>query len=309
MRESPDLPLFAQTWWLDAVAPEQWREVTVTRGDEIAARWPYAVHRRFGGTMLTLPPLTPQLGPWLRPSTAGYAKQLAEQKDLIEQLVAKLPRHDLFHQNLPPEFTNWLPLHWSGFTLTPRMTYRITALDDLDAVWGEFRANIRTDVRKADKQLELRDDLGAGRLVDLLSKTFDRQARRNPYDATCIERVCVACAERQQGQLLFAVDASERVHAATLIVWDGRAAYYLLSGADPEHRNSGAGSFLVWHAIQLASRHAQMFDFEGSMVEPIERFVRAFGARQTPYVMIRRMGRKMRAFQAVRDLARALGGR
>jgi len=39
----------------------------------------------------------------------------------------------------------------------------------------------------------------------------------------------------------------------------------------------------MWHAIQFASTVSTIFDFEGSMIEPVERFFRGFGAVQTPY--------------------------
>ena len=59
-----------------------------------------------------------------------------------------------------------------------------------------------------------------------------------------------------------------------------------MGGGDPEFRNSGATSLLMWNAIQFASTVSQIFDFEGSMIESVERFFRGFGAVQTPYFSI-----------------------
>jgi hypothetical protein len=42
-------------------------------------------------------------------------------------------------------------------------------------------------------------------------------------------------------------------------------------------------SLIVWEAILHARSVAQRFDFLGSMMEPVERVNRAFGARQVPY--------------------------
>lgn len=64
---------------------------------------------------------------------------------------------------------------------------------------------------------------------------------------------------------------------------DQHTVYYLLGGGDPELRTSGATSLLMWEGIRWASEQGKQFDFEGSMVEPIERFFRSFGARQIPY--------------------------
>jgi hypothetical protein len=57
----------------------------------------------------------------------------------------------------------------------------------------------------------------------------------------------------------------------------------MMTGSDPALRASGAVSLCFWEAIQHASRVTQRFDFSGSMVEPIERYLRAFGAAQMPY--------------------------
>ena len=50
-----------------------------------------------------------------------------------------------------------------------------------------------------------------------------------------------------------------------------------------EDRNSGATSLVMWQAIQFVATVSQVFDFEGSMIEPVERLFRGFVAFQTPY--------------------------
>jgi hypothetical protein len=44
--------------------------------------------------------------------------------------------------------------------------------------------------------------------------------------------------------MFFAQDAEGRIHAALYLVWDASYAYYLLGGADPRLRGSGAQSLL-----------------------------------------------------------------
>jgi hypothetical protein len=43
-----------------------------------------------------------------------------------------------------------------------------------------------------------------------------------------------------------------------------------------------------------------VFDFEGSMLRPVERFFRAFGSRQTPYLRVSRARLHARAALALR---------
>ena len=59
--------IFQQPWWLDAVAPGQWAEVTCEHDGRIVARLPYVVRGRRGLRILTQSSLTHTLGPWVEP--------------------------------------------------------------------------------------------------------------------------------------------------------------------------------------------------------------------------------------------------
>ena len=104
------IPIFSKAWWLDSVADDSWDVVLVEKGDQILASLPFVVRKHFGLTVLTLPLLTQTLGHWLRPSTAKYAKQLSQEKDLSQAHFDQLPPHAQYNQNWHHARTNWLPL-------------------------------------------------------------------------------------------------------------------------------------------------------------------------------------------------------
>lgn len=93
--------------------------------------------------------------------------------------------------------------------------------------------------------------------------------------------------------MLFAVDAQGKPHASVYLVWDAKTIYSLMRGSDPILRTSGATSLLMWKAIEFASSQGKRFDFAGSWVESIERFVRAFGGRQTPFFEVSKINSKL----------------
>jgi hypothetical protein len=267
---------------------------------------PYTVKKRYGLTYLLMPPLTQALGPWLRPSEAKYAKKLGQEKKILTELIGKLPKFDLFRQNFSPKVTNWLPFYWADFRESTNYTYRIEDLADLDSIWKGFRENIKTDIRKARKVVSVRDDLAIEKFLSVYELTFQRQGREQPHSKELVLRLDEACSRRKARRILFAEDSRGRIHGVLYMVWDQDTAYYLMGGGDPELRNSGAGSLLVWEAIQFAAKVTRAFDFEGSMIESIERFFRAFGAKQVPYFHVTKMSRRMNALMACRDLARAI---
>lgn len=284
-------PVFYQPWWLEALAPGRWDYAIVWRGEEIAAALPYVKGRGIGGTtVLEMPKLTQSLGPWLRPTEAKYARMLSEQKKLMTELIEALPPHDFFVQKFHPDITNWLPFHWQGFSQTTRYTYQVAPLSDLDAVWKGFVESIRREIRKAENRIGIRvvDDLGVDAFLDINEKTFERQNDSLHYSREEVQRMDAACAERDARKILFAVDPDERIHAAVYLVHSPSCAYYIMGGGDAELRTSGAHSLLIWKAIEYAATVSETFDFNGSMIDPIERFFRSFGARQTPIFQVSR---------------------
>ena len=87
----------------------------------------------------------------------------------------------------------------------------------------------------------------------------------------------------QRRQMFFAVDEDDRIHSVVYLIWDNRAAYYLIAGDDPNLRSSGASIFLVWEAIKYTKGKLGLncFDFMGSMFPAIEKVRRNFGAEKT----------------------------
>ena len=302
----PTIPLFCRPFWLDAVCGSgNWDVALVDRGGAIVGALPYRLRTRFGFTLIEMPNLTQFMGPWLSyPAEQKTHSRLSFEKDVLTELIEQLPPFDFFKQNFHYSIGNWLPFHWKQFEQTTRYTYVLENLSDLPAVFADLRSNIKTDIRKASKIVKVveGDDLRKFYAVNQL--TFDRQSRSTPYDFAFLERLDAACKEQRCRRLIFAEDGAGAVHAAIYVVWDEQSAYYLLGGGDPKLRGSGANSLLLWDAIQHAATVTRRFDFEGSMVEPIERFFRAFGAVQKPYSQITKVAsRKMRVRRIVEELA------
>ena len=281
-----DAPLFFQPWWLELTAPGAWDYVVVKRGETIAAVLPYVAKVRCGWRVLEMPAYTPFLGPWLRKSTAKYANRLGEEKDLMTELIDGLPKFAIFRQQLHPGITNWLPFMWRGFQQTTLYTYRIEDTRDLERLWAETRDNVRTDIKKARKMVTVEETDDFGHVIRMQNLTLQRQGLANPHTDESMRRFGAGCAEHGAGKIFIARDPQGRVHASVYLLIDATTVYYYTGGGDPELRNSGATSLLVWRAIETAAALGRKFDFEGSVLEPVERFFRSFGAVQTPFFAV-----------------------
>ncbi|MBK1988487.1 GNAT family N-acetyltransferase [Sphaerospermopsis aphanizomenoides BCCUSP55] len=301
------IPIFSQDWWLDAVCGEEsWDVVLIEKDEKIIATLPYYRREKLFFIGLNMPSLTQTLGPWLAPLTGKYATQLAQQKEIFTALIEQLPPYDFFHQNFHYSITNWLPFYWHGFTQTTRYTYVIEDLTDLNQVWNNFQSNTRRVIRKAEKEVVVHTDLEIDKFLELHTMTFQRQGKALPYNRELVLHIEAACLKHQSRQIFFAEDNQGRIHAVLYLIWDDYSAYYLMGGGDPKLRNSGAMTLLMWEAIQFASTVTKKFDFEGSMIEPIEIFFRDFGAKQIPYFQVTHTSRRMKPLMAGRDIFKAL---
>ncbi|RDI12696.1 GNAT family N-acetyltransferase [Comamonas sp. AG1104] len=287
--QEPSIPLFSQAWWLDATAGEgAWDVALVEKGGAIVAAMPYVPRKRYGFTLLGQPALTQTLGPWLRETDGKSSTKLAQHKDWLQALIDQLPHFSHFTQNWHWRMGNWLPFYWAGFQQTTRYTYILQELSDEQELWQGLQENIRREIKKASNRLQLRvrDDLTVDDFLVLNRMTFARQDMALPYTEAFVHKLDQACVARQARKIFIAEDEQGRRHAGVYVVWDGNSAYYLMGGGDPELRNSGATSLCMWEAIKFAATVTKRFDFEGSMIEPVEKFFRAFGAQQTPYFTV-----------------------
>lgn len=283
------IPLFSQAWWLDAaVGPKCWGVILASRGGEVVGALPYTRKRRWGMTLVTQPPLSQFLGPWVRPSRAKYVKALTREKEIVGALAAGLPHFDIYRQNWHWARGNWLPFYWRGFEQTTRYTYRLDLTGGEENIWGGLRENIRSDIRKALDRYSIRIHRARGidELLDVTQKTFQRQGKSPPYPRKMVYQLHSAVEDRGLGDILMAATTDGTPISGAYIVRDATTAYYLIGGGDPKYRNTGAGSLCLWEAIRQQPKHLLAFDFEGSMLEPIERFFRAFGGRQVPYFKV-----------------------
>ncbi len=282
-RRDASVGLFAQDWWLDAACgPSGWDVVVVGSGVRVDAALPFAVRRRGLFSILSQPPYTPRLGPWIREAKDDIRTRTEFR--LLAELADALPRFDRYAQNWSYDVTNWLPFFWKGFQQTTRYSYVLPDLSSEEAIWAGMQSNIRREIRKASGRygLRLRDDLDLDVLLRLNELTYERRGMTPPDGAT-LRRIDDACRARDCRKLIVAEDEHGRQHAAGYFVWDAESAYYLVGGMDPVLRTSGAMSLVMWTGIRLARGVTKRFDFEGSMVESIARFFRAFGGEQLCY--------------------------
>ncbi len=278
-----DLPVFAQAWYLDAVCEGgNWEVILIEKGGEIAASLPYFLKQKGPIRYVTMPHLTKFLGPYVLPKY----RQTKHEAKLIRKLIEQLPKLTYFKQNLHYPYTNWLPFHWQGFRQQTHYSYRLTPLDDLEQIYAGISADYRNQkMAKVEGVLQLRTDLPTMEFYRVAAMSYERQAMTFPFSKNYLDHLIATLKEQNSGQVFYAVDQEHQIHSVALLLWDKTSSYLSIIGDDPSFRSQGGGIWLAWQLIQYTSQELQLptFDFLGSMIEPIERVRRQFGAMQTPY--------------------------
>jgi lipid II:glycine glycyltransferase (peptidoglycan interpeptide bridge formation enzyme) len=304
--DESEMSIFSKDWWLDAVCGKNnWNVVLVEKGGHIVGALPFFCCQRFVFKGIGMPLLTQTMGPYIKyPPGQKYETKLGYEKEIFNSLIESLPKVDFFLQNFNYRITNWLAFYWKGFEQKTRYTYVLENLNDLDSVWKNFNNKLRTDIRKAERELKVVDSDNCEAFYEINKKTFVRQNLATPYQLEFVKNIDSACMNRGCRKIFLAVDDEQNIQAAIYIVWDQASAYYLMGGSDPRFRNSGATSLLLWHAVKFANTRVSRFDFEGSMHENIERFFRSFGAVQKPYFQISKFNSPLlRVFKILKSLA------
>ena len=87
-------------------------------------------------------------------------------------------------------------------------------------------------------------------------------------------------------KILYTQDEEGNIHSVAYLVWDEESLYFLINGIDTDYTWSQSNSLLIRESIRIAHNLGKKFDFEGSVLQPIEHIFRGFGAVQKMYFRI-----------------------
>lgn len=290
-----DIPLFLRSDWMECITDQaHWDVALIGKENDVQAFLPYFKKRKVGFDLITMPPLTPYMGPWIHyPEGQKHATRLSFEKKMMDGLMEQLPETDRFIQYFYPTVTNWLPFQWKGFEQTTRYTYILPDLSNLDTIYQGFQNNVKREIKKAESLVTIAFVDEISTLYALLEKDYATKGEKLPISKAYLTRIFRHLHETNSGQVFHAVDADGEVIASILLAWDSQSAYFLAGAANPNAKTTGAMSLLLWNAIQHSATRTKAFNFEGSIIEPIERFFRAFGAQQTAYFELRKTKSKL----------------
>ena len=282
---SPQGSVFCYYEWLEFSTNNDFQILVYKENGRITAGMPLPF---YSTGKIGLPPLTQKMGVLFEDfSNTKYVTRLEKEKKIIYEFIDVLKREKKsYSMNFDWHFDNWLPFYWKGYEQTTRYTYVIDFNSKtLDQIWQDMDDRTRNSIRKAEKSLlRISKTNDVKRFYEINKMTFERQKMEIPYSFEYVQKIYETF--KDVISMFEAIDSSGNTHAMNFYIADNRSVYYLMSGADPDFRSSGAQNLIHWEAIKHFYDKVRYFDFEGSMIENVEANFRKFGAVQKQYFNI-----------------------
>jgi len=289
-----DMSIFSQPWWLDAVCgKDNWNVSIVEKGGNIFATMPYYIENKLGFSIIKNPKLTQTMGIYFNyPKNQKYYKKLSFEKEMIDKLLMQLPKFDSISMSFNYNYSNLLPFYWHGFKSSVSYTYIIDNIP-LEELEEKFKTDVRRRRRKAEKLgVIVYEDTNIEDIYRLSKMTFERQGINIPYSFNLAKNIYSIATKHNSCKMFFAKYDNE-VIAAIFLIYDNNSVYYIMGGIDPDKKNLGAMDLLQHESIKFAIKSNRIYNFEGSMIESIEKYFRSFGSIQKPYYQIKKTNSKL----------------
>lgn len=235
------------------------------------------------------PPFTPNIGLFFNVKSQNPAKLMSEQKAVMNSIADYFINLNpgILTISFQPKWIDTQPFIWKNFKVIPNYTYQIDLTPLMDEISKNFSPEKRNEIKKAEKDgVVVKQETDYSIVKQLVLKTYDRQSVNN--DLKLLDKILFEFA-KPENSFAFVAWQDEKPVSCSFCIYDNKTAYYLLGGYDEKLKHSGAGSLVLKNAISYAKEiDLKVFDFEGSMLQEVEKFFRAFGGKLVPYFTLNR---------------------
>lgn len=270
---APNRRIYAESVYLDTMA-DQWDALI---GGDYDAIMPLCYRKKYGISYLYQPAFTASLG--------IFSRNPEISSELVAEFLEKIPRKFRYWDI----YLNHACRIGSGqYKIWERVNYVLPLNEDYSTLSGNYRENVRRNVRKCRQQggtLEWGNssaDVIAQARIQATGFSSVREIDYQRFDSVFQYylkegRALSAVIRGKNGQLL----------ASALFLLDDVRATYILVGNHPDGRTMGASHALIDGFIQRYAGTRLLLDFEGSDIRNLAFFYSSFGAKEEYYQAIR----------------------
>ena len=275
------------------------------KNEELIGCFYYYKHKRAKIlTHLSAPPFSPHCGFYIKDETSNPAQKTTFKKKVFEAIITFLDKkkYDLLTLSFSLENTDFQEFIWRKFTVEPKYTYCLNLEKTEEELLANMSSERRKNIRKAEKDGIIVKRVSEMKEVQkLIEGTFERQNLK--IDNSVFLSILNGFSTEKNSFAFVAYNQKGTPISCNFCVYDSQKSYYLFGGYNQEEKHEGAGALAHWEAIKYAKEKGlKVFDFEGSMLKPVEKYFRGFGAEITPYFTVNKSRFKGKSLLAVKQI-------
>lgn len=259
------------------------------KGENLVGGFHLYKEKKFGITLFRNPPFTPECGPFFEARARNTVAALEERRDVLDAMAVFLSSNHFSVRciSLSPEWSDGLPFYWRKYKVIPHYTYRLDLAKSRIDLQAGLCPKRRNDISRATRDGVTASLEGDYRLVRDLSSSALKRSGKDPR-IRYLDAILFQFAS-PTNSYAFTAQNGDRPLATCFVIHDSTVAYNLLTGHVGEGAHRGGGAIAHWQAILHAQELGlRIFDFEGSIIPPIESFFRGFGGTLTHYFTVNR---------------------
>ena len=287
--------IFSHPVFLQKMHPENYGYASSTdAGSNIQAVLPFAKYTNTGFKRVSMP-----LFAQYTPLTISYPEGLLKGRkfsfelQVMEQLIDRLPKADHYLFQLPFHHQNIMPFLLAGFESSVRYSFTFDRGFSLHSIHENMRSSHRRKLRKLNKLYQMENSEHLDLIIEFTDTNYTFKQEENPFSHRDYKALFEVGKQLNCCQLVIARDEQHKVVGTHFYLWDKEYVHYLIGATDPEYRNTGVSTALIWKGLELANELGLGFNFEGSMTPSIAHYFSSFGARLTPYYRVEKYRNKI----------------
>jgi hypothetical protein len=274
LKSFPNALVYATTWYLDTVTNDNWDAIV---SEDYLWIMPIPLKKKLGVKYLPTPLFTQQLGIF------GPEKVSTELSNHFFKLVNEKCAFIEFQIN----FNNESP-DLEGYEKRSRTNLVLNLNPDKSKLSATFSDNIKRNIKKAE-QAQLRFNTTSVRSIIKLFQDDKAKELKNFKTQwyNVLDKLYNGTALRTFGKCYGAYDPEGQLLAGMFVIeWQDRATF-IFSGNSKLGKECGAMPALINNYLLNAPESIQIFDFEGSDNDGLQRFYKSFGAVESNYVHLK----------------------
>jgi hypothetical protein len=276
--QSPQGNIYAQSWYLDIVAPD-WKAYFFYKNKKLIAIFPFLESKKVLFSYIIQPIHSQQLGVFTASECEDYKEMLGE------VLSGWKHRQWLISYNFNLLNSKVLETFHDQYNFSSNLTHHLCLASDYQILYKNYSTNHKRNLKKALKaEIIVEQEFDIESLIDLFRKNKGQelgtvtekeyQSIKNLFDCA-IKLQCV--------NLLIARDKQGEMLAGCMYLLYKDSIVYLFGGISPKGKKLGASVLVQDALIKTYAGSNRFLDFEGSNNPSLARFYKGFGAIEKQY--------------------------